>query len=79
MVIGIPTPTQETARRLKLFVQDESGAVTADWVVLTAAGVTLALVVATSVGLGTVTAAETIEDGLEDGSRTIFCGDQPCG
>ncbi|NNL17484.1 MAG: hypothetical protein HKP37_01965, partial [Boseongicola sp.] len=41
------------------FLADESGAVTVDWVVLTAAIVGLGIAVLTSVGGGTTTLADT--------------------
>ena len=50
----------------KSFKNDESGAVTVDWVVLTAAIVGLGLVVMQSVGGGITTMATTISDDLED-------------
>ena len=52
----------------KSFKSDESGAVTVDWVVLTAAIVGLGLVVMTSVGGGITTLATTI--GTEVGAKT---------
>ncbi len=42
------------------FLNDESGAVTVDWVVLTAAIVGLGIAVLTSVGNGTTSLADTI-------------------
>ena len=42
------------------FLKDESGAVTVDWVVLTAAIVGLGIAVLTSVGGGTVTLADKV-------------------
>jgi len=42
------------------FIKDESGAVTVDWVVLTAAIVGLGIAVLTSVGKGTTTMAGKI-------------------
>ena len=45
---------------LKRFAQDESGAVTVDWVVLTAAAVGLALVVGGTVTTGITSVAEDI-------------------
>ena len=42
------------------FLNDESGAVTVDWVVLTAAIVGLGIAVLTSVGDGTVTLADKV-------------------
>ena len=51
------------------FRNDESGAVTVDWVVLTAAIVGLGIVVVASVRTGTTSVAEQIETSLE--SATI--------
>lgn len=47
------------------FLNDESGAVTVDWVVLTAAIVGLGIAVLTSVGTGTVNLADNIATSLE--------------
>ena len=53
------------------FLNDESGAVTVDWVVLTAAIVGLGIAVLTSVGNGTTThlgrKAESVESGHQSG------------
>ena len=49
---------------LKNFLTDESGAVTVDWVVLTAAIVGLGIAVLTSVGKGTTTMADKISGHL---------------
>ena len=49
----------------KSFKNDESGAVTVDWVVLTAAIVGLGLVVMTSVGGGITNLAGDVETGLK--------------
>ena len=49
---------------LKNFKQDEDGAVTVDWVVLTAAIVGLGIAVLTSVSGGVNTLAETISNDL---------------
>jgi len=46
------------------FLKDESGAVTVDWVVLTAAIVGLGIAVLTSVGNGTTTLADKISSEL---------------
>ncbi len=48
------------------FFKDESGAVTVDWVVLTAAIVGLGIAVMTTVSGGTNTLAGTISDALAD-------------
>jgi Flp pilus assembly pilin Flp len=54
---------------LKNFKSDESGAVTVDWVVLTAAIVGLGLAVMSSVGSGVTTLGSTISSDL--GTRTL--------
>lgn len=46
------------------FLNDESGAVTVDWVVLTAAIVGLGIAVLTSVGKGTVSLADKVSSGM---------------
>jgi Flp pilus assembly pilin Flp len=63
----------------KNFKNDESGAVTVDWVVLTAALVGLGLAVITVVSGGINTAANAINDDLEtagDTSSTIVVDTQ---
>ena len=55
---------------LKNFLNDESGAVTVDWVVLTAAIVGLGIAVLTSVGKGTTTMADKISSHLSKQSVT---------
>ena len=57
---------------LKTFKSDESGVVTVDWVVLTAAIVGLGLAVMTSVGGGVTQLGSTISSDL--GSRTLGYG-----
>jgi len=52
------------------FFNDESGAVTVDWVVLTAAIVGLGIAVLTSVSTGTTSLADTISGEL--GGMTIM-------
>jgi Flp pilus assembly pilin Flp len=54
----------------KNFKNDESGAVTVDWVVLTAAIVGLGIAVLTSVSSGTTSLADTISS--EVGGMTIM-------
>ncbi len=54
---------------LAKFCRDEDGAVTVDWVVLTAAIVGLGIAVMSSVGGGTTALGDTISDQL--GSQTI--------
>ena len=54
------------------FLKDESGAVTVDWVVLTAAIVGLGIAVLTSVGNGTASLADKISSNLANASvRTL--------
>lgn len=53
------------------FRNDESGAVTVDWVVLTAAIVGLGIAVVASVRSGTETMADNIETQLETAVPTI--------
>jgi len=55
---------------IKTFGRDEDGAVTVDWVVLTAAIVGLGIAVLTSVSTGTNTLADTISGEL--GTMTIM-------
>ncbi len=49
---------------IKNFRNDEDGAVTVDWVVLTAAIVGLGIAVLTSVGGGTMSASDTLSGDL---------------
>ena len=54
------------------FLNDESGAVTVDWVVLTAAIVGLGIAVLTSVGNGTTSLADKISSNLANANvRTL--------
>lgn len=55
----------------KRFVADESGAITVDWVVLTAAIVGLGLAAATTVGTGTTNAADGLEECMERTARWL--------
>ena len=55
---------------MKSFLSDESGAVTVDWVVLTAAIVGLGIAVLASIGEGTTTFADTISGHLADQTVT---------
>jgi Flp pilus assembly pilin Flp len=57
------------ATLFKAFAKDETGAVTVDWVVLTAAIVGLGMVVVTSVGGGIETMGDNISDKL--GTQSI--------
>jgi len=56
---------------LKTFRNDESGAVTVDWVVLTAAIVGLGLVVMTTVSDGLQTAASNISADIADSGAAV--------
>ncbi|MBE0552484.1 MAG: pilus assembly protein [Rhodobacteraceae bacterium] len=56
----------------KNFKSDESGAVTVDWVVLTAAIVGLGMVIMTTVGGGIETLGGQIVTDLTDGSITSY-------
>ncbi len=53
---------------IKNFAADESGAVTVDWVVLTAAIVGLGIAVVASVRTGTTSVASEIQTSLEAGT-----------
>ena len=54
------------------FLKDESGAVTVDWVVLTAAIVGLGIAVLTSAGGGTTALADKVSSSLANGTvRTL--------
>lgn len=52
------------------FLKDESGAVTVDWVVLTAAIVGLGIAILTSVGGGTQDLADTVSTNLSGSGVT---------
>jgi Flp pilus assembly pilin Flp len=54
-------------RMLKNFVADESGAVTVDWVVLTAAIVGLGIAVISSIAVGTGSVGSAVGGSLEGG------------
>ena len=56
----------------KSFKNDESGAVTVDWVVLTAAIVGLGIAVLTSVGNGTTALSSKISSNLAAHSLTTY-------
>ena len=56
------------------FLKDESGAVTVDWVVLTAAIVGLGIAVLTSVGGGTVTLADKVSSHMASKDVTTVYG-----
>jgi Flp pilus assembly pilin Flp len=58
----------------KNFTTDESGAVTVDWVVLTAALVGLGILVITTISGGIETAAGNINDGLSSANNVTFPG-----
>ena len=61
-------------RLLNAFLNDESGAVTVDWVVLTAAIVGLGIAVIASVSGGTRSLADQISDNLADGQVATLTG-----
>lgn len=52
------------------FLEDESGAVTVDWVVLTAAIVGLGIAIMTTVGGGTQDLADVVSDSLSSSGIT---------
>ena len=54
------------------FLNDESGAVTVDWVVLTAAIVGLGIAVLTSVGGGTTTLADKVSSNLANATISTY-------
>ncbi len=54
------------------FFADESGAVTVDWVVLTAAIVGLGIAVLTSVGGGTTTLADKVSSNLANATISTY-------
>jgi len=56
------------------FLKDESGAVTVDWVVLTAAIVGLGIAVLTSVGGGTVSLADKVSSHMSSQTVTTSYG-----
>ncbi|SMX24697.1 hypothetical protein [Boseongicola aestuarii] len=68
---------QSPSHKCKCFLAEESGAVTVDWIFLTAICVALAIVVMTSIGAGTVGAAASIESSLEE-SAGILCEGGVC-
>ena len=68
---------QSPSRKCNCFLAEESGAVTVDWIFLTAICVALAIVVMTSIGTGTLSAAASIETSLEE-SAGILCEGGVC-
>ncbi len=60
--------------RIKSFICDESGAVTVDWVVLTAAVVGLGAAIGISVATSTLTLAGKVGDDLSTGRALIEHG-----
>ena len=59
--------------RMSSFFRDEDGAVTVDWVVITAACVGIAIAVTTTVGTGTHDYGETMGDFMStQGVKTSF-------
>ena len=65
------------SRKCNCFLAEVSGAVTVDWLFLTAIGVAVAIVVMTSIGTGTLSAAAAIETSLEE-SAGILCEGGVC-
>ena len=60
-------------KRMIAFLKDHSGAVTIDWVVITAAVVGLGIAVMTSIGGGTMTLADSVSSYVADESvRTSY-------
>jgi Flp pilus assembly pilin Flp len=59
---------------MKSFLADESGAVTVDWVVLTAAVVGLGAAIGISIATSTLTLAEKVGDDLSTGRALIEHG-----
>ena len=60
-------------KRMIAFLKDHSGAVTIDWVVITAAVVGLGIAVMTSIGGGTMTLADRVSSYVADESvRTSY-------
>ncbi|MBT8410346.1 MAG: hypothetical protein KJP02_00940 [Octadecabacter sp.] len=57
---------------IKNFRKDEDGAVTVDWVVLTAAIVGLGIAVLTSVGGGTMSASDTLSGNVANTQSIDF-------
>jgi len=62
--------------KLQSFATEESGAVTIDWVVLTAAVVGLGVAIVMSVQVGSDSVAENIEEVLTDAN--IACVGEDC-
>lgn len=60
--------------KFNTFLKDESGAVTVDWVVLTAAIVGLGIAVMTSVGGGTITLSDKVSSHMASQSVTTTYG-----
>ncbi len=60
--------------RIKAFFRDETGAVTVDWVVLTAAIIGLGAAIGISVATSTVTLAGKVGDELSTGNALIEHG-----
>jgi len=61
-------------KRMNAFLSDESGAVTVDWVVLTAAIVGLGIAVLTSVGGGTTSLADKVSSHMASQDVTTAYG-----
>ncbi len=64
-------------KNIKNFREDESGAVTVDWVVLTAAVAALGGVAYTSISAGVDSLADTAEASLGAAAVTVNLGSQP--
>lgn len=64
--------------KFSAFLNDETGAVTVDWVVLTAAVVGLGLVVFNVIRPAVNTLAEGIQSELEDASSCMSAGSVTC-
>lgn len=58
-------------RRLRRFSADETGAITVDWVVLTAAIVGLGIAISAAVGSGATNAADGLEECMERSARWL--------
>ena len=65
---------EEHMKLFNAFLKDESGAVTVDWVVLTAAIVGLGIAVLTSVGGGTTTLADNVSSHMANQDVTATYG-----
>ncbi len=57
---------------VKKFLNNESGAITVDWVVLTAGIVGLGIAVMAAVGTGAISATDEVDSAIQDVSVTTF-------